>query len=79
MIENPSLPRMKSFVPSIGSTNHTRGDPSAPAAGGDSSLITGSPGNAAASRAMINSLAFLSATVTGSLPAFISTSSSPPR
>jgi len=71
----PSLPRMKSLVPSIGSTYQTRGAVRRARSSADSSLTTQSAGNAARSPATIRSDAARSATVTGSSPALCSTPS----
>ena len=42
MIAKPSLPRMKSFVPSIGSTSHSRGAENELGSGGTSSEMIAS-------------------------------------
>ena len=72
---NPVSPRMKSLVPSIGSTIQMRERPiRAPVSGISSERIV-SLGKAAASRPTMSALAARSASVTGSLPALLSMTS----
>ena len=78
MTAKPSSPRMKSRVPSIGSTIQTRARPRREPSSGISSDSTTSSGNSARSLATISALAAWSALVTGSSPALLSTISLPP-
>jgi hypothetical protein len=75
--DQPRSPRMKSLVPSIGSTYHTRAAVSRRGSSSVSSQMMTSSGNALPSASTRNADDFLSAIVTGSLPAFISTPRSP--